>query len=166
MNWDAVGALGEWVGALAVLATLVYLAVQIKQNSQSTRANIELEASRQLAQFVSRISADSNLKRIYDEIAESKPLSFEDERDYLWLVAEFFHSAEGVYIQHVKGFLSEDIWGEYERLLVGFLQSAEAQKWWENSHGPFSEPFRKCVNVILNKPVGWVPIGTKGTMKE
>jgi hypothetical protein len=33
MNWDAIGAIGEIVGALAVLITLIYLAMQIKQNS-------------------------------------------------------------------------------------------------------------------------------------
>ncbi len=35
MNWEAIGAIGEIVGALAVLATLYYLAIQIKmQNYQ------------------------------------------------------------------------------------------------------------------------------------
>ncbi len=33
MNWDAIAAVGELLGALAVLITLVYLAVQIKQNT-------------------------------------------------------------------------------------------------------------------------------------
>ena len=28
MNWDAIGAVGEMVGAVAVVLTLVYLAVQ------------------------------------------------------------------------------------------------------------------------------------------
>ena len=30
MNWDAIGALGEVLGAIAVIATLLYLAVQTK----------------------------------------------------------------------------------------------------------------------------------------
>ena len=33
MNWDAIGAIGEVVGALSVLLTLIYLAKQIKDNS-------------------------------------------------------------------------------------------------------------------------------------
>jgi hypothetical protein len=28
MNWDAIGAIGEVIGAVAVVASLVYLAVQ------------------------------------------------------------------------------------------------------------------------------------------
>lgn len=34
LNWDAVAAIGQIIGALAVVATLFYLAVQIRQNSQ------------------------------------------------------------------------------------------------------------------------------------
>ncbi|MBT8057979.1 MAG: hypothetical protein KJO33_00205 [Gammaproteobacteria bacterium] len=35
MNWDAIAAVGEMLGALAVLVTLLYLAVQIKQNTSA-----------------------------------------------------------------------------------------------------------------------------------
>ncbi len=35
MNWDAIGAIGEILGAIAVLATLIYLAAQIRQNIAS-----------------------------------------------------------------------------------------------------------------------------------
>ena len=37
MNWEAIGAIGESVGAAGVIASLVYLAVQIRQNTRSTR---------------------------------------------------------------------------------------------------------------------------------
>jgi hypothetical protein len=37
MNWDAIGAIGETVGALAVILTLAYLAVQIRQNALATQ---------------------------------------------------------------------------------------------------------------------------------
>jgi hypothetical protein len=30
INWDAIGAVGEIVGAIAVLATLIYLVIQIR----------------------------------------------------------------------------------------------------------------------------------------
>ncbi len=46
MNWEAIGAIGELVGGLAVVLTLVYIAFQVRQSSkqidQNTRA---LEAS-------------------------------------------------------------------------------------------------------------------------
>ncbi len=45
MNWDALGAMGEIVGALAVLATLYYLAAQIKmQNRELEKSNDHVRA--------------------------------------------------------------------------------------------------------------------------
>ena len=42
MNWDAIGAIAELLGAIGVIASLVYLATQIRQSreqmSQNTRA--------------------------------------------------------------------------------------------------------------------------------
>ncbi len=33
MNWDAIGAIAELLGAVGVIASLVYLATQIRQNA-------------------------------------------------------------------------------------------------------------------------------------
>jgi hypothetical protein len=42
VNWDAIGAIAELLGAVGVIASLVYLATQIRQSreqmSQNTRA--------------------------------------------------------------------------------------------------------------------------------
>lgn len=54
MNWDAIGAIGETVGALAVLITLIYLASQIRQSNRIGRTSSEAEF-RVMAQTVNRI---------------------------------------------------------------------------------------------------------------
>lgn len=35
MNWDAIGAVGEVIGAIAVVATLIYLSLQTRQNTKA-----------------------------------------------------------------------------------------------------------------------------------
>jgi hypothetical protein len=39
MDWNAIGAIGEIIGALAVFLTLVYLALQIRQNTKAIQAS-------------------------------------------------------------------------------------------------------------------------------
>ena len=39
MNWDAIGAIAELLGAIGVIASLVYLATQIRQNTATVRAS-------------------------------------------------------------------------------------------------------------------------------
>ena len=52
MNWDAVGAFAELLGAVGVIATLLYLARQIGQNSLMMRATIKQEQSSGVQQII------------------------------------------------------------------------------------------------------------------
>ena len=45
MNWDAIGAIGEIVGAAAVVATLVYLSRQVQLNA-TPRLELSWERSK------------------------------------------------------------------------------------------------------------------------
>ena len=48
MNWDAIGAIAELLGAVGVIASLVYLAGQIRQSREQTHQNTRaLRASTQ-----------------------------------------------------------------------------------------------------------------------
>jgi hypothetical protein len=38
MNWEAIGAVGEAIGAFGVILTLGYLALQIRQNTRSLKS--------------------------------------------------------------------------------------------------------------------------------
>jgi len=39
MNWEAMSAIGEATGAVAVVVTLFYVALQIRQNTRSIQAS-------------------------------------------------------------------------------------------------------------------------------
>ncbi len=57
MNWEAIGAIGENIGAFAVLITLVYLAVQTRQSRLVAERSLrfsELDASRAVAELYGR----------------------------------------------------------------------------------------------------------------
>jgi len=45
MNWEAIGALGEVLGALAVFATLIYLALQVKHSRRLLEENQRISLS-------------------------------------------------------------------------------------------------------------------------
>ena len=40
MNWEALGAIAEFIGGIAVLLTLIYLAIQVRQTNQMARETI------------------------------------------------------------------------------------------------------------------------------
>lgn len=58
MNWDALGAVAEFLGAIAVFATLAYLAVQIRQSNIVTREQAQYHMLQNQLSYFDRI-ADS-----------------------------------------------------------------------------------------------------------
>ena len=45
MNWDALGAIAELLGAIAVFLTLAYLTVQVRQNSAALKQQNQFSAA-------------------------------------------------------------------------------------------------------------------------
>ena len=55
MNWEAIGAVGEVAGAAGVIASLIYLAVQIRQNTRSVEAATYQSVAESLADVSYRL---------------------------------------------------------------------------------------------------------------
>jgi hypothetical protein len=125
------------------------------------RSSAELEASRQFTAMATRLSGDRELQRIWDEVIEEQALSLEDHRQWLFFMAETFHLSEGIFTQYRKGFLSIETWSEYERLMVGCLQSSVAKEWWEGGNGPFTSEFRAHVESLLTVEPTWTLPSTR-----
>ncbi len=64
MNWDAVGAVGEILGAAAVFLTLLYLAIQIKQTNSVSRFNTTREIMGQFDDINRLYATDSTIRRV------------------------------------------------------------------------------------------------------
>jgi hypothetical protein len=70
MNWEAVGALGEIIGAGAVVLTLVYLAAQIRHNTRATNAQSAREALAAMRDYNKPMMTDPAMARLFQKGAE------------------------------------------------------------------------------------------------
>jgi hypothetical protein len=78
MNWGAIAAVAELLGALAVIGSLIYLAVQIRQNTRSSRAATFQAAYSEVSHAYHAIAADSELARIF-RIGLSEPQKLDQD---------------------------------------------------------------------------------------
>jgi hypothetical protein len=164
MNWDAVAVFVESIGALAVVISLVYLAIQTRHNAASTRSATEIEASRKFSAWITRVSEDDALQLIWDDVQSATPLSPDQYRRWLWAVADLFHMSEGIFFQHQKGLVSDEIWREFERTMMGLLQTAPTLEWWRGGNSPFSAPFKTHIESAMTKELDWrmpIVVGTQ-----
>ena len=64
MNWDAIGAIGQMLGSVAVFVTLGYLAVQIKHARGEVRRSINQSRSETIRQFNMAYASDERLSSL------------------------------------------------------------------------------------------------------
>jgi hypothetical protein len=65
MNWDAIGAVGEAIGAAGVIASLVYLAIQIRASTRASAVQAKLQATRLLSEVMDSLIQTPELNDLY-----------------------------------------------------------------------------------------------------
>lgn len=124
MNWDAMGAVGEIVGAIAVLATLIYLAAQIRQNAQAldrqgdiAQAQIQQMRADSVTQLSTVCTANTENIELLTRLINTKEispeeLSPEENMRARMLLTMLRSNLENTFLQFTKGFLSEEFYLE------------------------------------------------------
>jgi len=143
-----VGSIGELVAAIATVATLGYLGLGIRQNTESVRLSTELELSKLVIDFHARVTGQPDLLRIWDAAADPSSLGPEDIRRFRWLVAEWFLIYDGQYDFYRKGHLSEGSWRPKIDSCIGLLENPIVAGWWEKRQAPLSREFREYIESI------------------
>jgi hypothetical protein len=77
MNWDAIGALGELVGAIAVVISVLYLAGQVRSQVRETKLNAIHEVSHGFREGIAATFLDKQLAELFvaakDDPGEARP---------------------------------------------------------------------------------------------
>jgi len=75
VNWEAIGAIGDFVSGVGVILTLGYLAVQVRSSTKALRGQAQREIGRNITAFVSREVLEAAVKVKerdgYDEISQA-----------------------------------------------------------------------------------------------
>ena len=152
MNWEALGALANLLAAIGVIATLIYLSIQIRQNTKAVRSS----SIQNLVQSFST-TAQAAVENEYivplllKANAGSDNLSEQERgRLHFWFIMTF-RRFEGVYFQRDLGIVDAEVIDGFERSHISILTSKSAQSWWANSKAIFNSGFVSYVEDLLEK---------------
>jgi hypothetical protein len=150
------GNYGEFVGAIAVVATLIYLSIQIRQNTNSIQGSTELEAHAQFTEWYARVTSDKRLQIIYEQGAQNEIMEPDDARTFMWLQGEYICMCEGWFFQFRRGLMTADAWEPFADATIGVLQNPYMREWWNAKSSPLTEEFVDYIDQRrAGKSVGW-----------
>ena len=159
MDWDALGAIGEVIGALAVVATLVYLAAQIRQNTKTVAANTFQSVSATASQTALQIAQSPDLVRVTVKLFQpDEELTIEEAMQAQLIFRAVFRNYENYYYQYSRGYFEEEVWGGYKKTMSEQLAVPFGQQWWKNHQAAFGISFVEFVNrELLGRDLTSVP---------
>jgi hypothetical protein len=140
--FETVGNLGDFIGGVGVVVTLVYLAFQIRQNTRASRATTFLGLTNAWQDYL-LTSASPEFSDLRNRAA-ADPSSV-SESDYIRLYSHarvLFRRFENDFFQYRSGTFDSGAWEGYRHsLATDILASASTRAFWEQQRSAFGPEF-------------------------
>lgn len=139
MNWDAIGAIAELAGAIGVILSLAYLAVQIRLNTKQMESTAR--AARGAAyqnvlttyqSYLTPVAANAELADIFQRgLMDSQQLTESEFFRFNWLLGGYLTNLDNSFYQRQDGVVSEERWQVLLTQLRYFVRAPGFKDWWQ-----------------------------------
>ena len=122
MNWDAVAAIAELLGAAGVIASLLYLAVQVRQNTRQTRLAAQQATVQELGVALRAQAQDREWAELLSRgIEDIENLDKVERVQFLSHVGSILRLYESAYLHFREGTLDARFWHGFERAIADVI---------------------------------------------
>jgi hypothetical protein len=143
------GALGELVAAVAVVITLVYLTIQVRQGNNLVRAQTRQSMMEQTRAELYKLIDEPSILYCF---SKEEALTPDEKAKFTSWLAAAMRQREYEWSQYRNGVIDRATWETYQRLIPHLVGTQRALKWWQKSTQFFEPGFVKSVNELLARP--------------
>ena len=132
MNIQDLGAIGELLAAIATIATLIYLATQIKQNTNALKSSTRsswLEAIQTTNQINSSTPENTNVW--HRAVFMKEDLSGQDFTLHGIQVSAALNALESLFLEYLEGNVDEQFWESKSKTISFVLDSPSGRAIWD-----------------------------------
>ena len=135
MTIAELGALGEFIGSLAVVVTVGYLALQIRQSTAQQRREESLSIQQGQNSVISQMMDPANVRAFARAAEGDGSASAADRARAIMWVIQYLNHFQNVYDLHHNGSLDEERYALWEGFAVGMVASKGLRAWWDDESG-------------------------------
>ncbi|HEV8713015.1 MAG TPA: hypothetical protein VGX03_09325 [Candidatus Binatia bacterium] len=142
MDLVLISTLAQAVSAIGVIVSLVYLAVQVRQNTRAVRSSTHHALTVTRLDYIAMIAQSAELSRILRIGAYDLAKLDEEERYRFNLIMYYLFSAgENFYYQHQQGALDAEQWDRWCHALRYYFAQPGIRAWFATSPLQFAASF-------------------------
>jgi len=148
------GAIGEFLGSVVVIVSVIYLAAQVRQNTAQQKREETISIHRGQNEVVAQMM-DPAVIRAFALVADGDaPASIEDRaRTIMWVILYLNHF-QIVYDLHHQGTLDGERYAVWELYAVAIVACKGIRAWWDGESGKlaFTPNMRALIDRRLDDP--------------
>lgn len=143
------GNYGEFIGAIGVVTTLIYLAIQIRQNTRVTRAASHHAVTDSLNQGNIAVAQDAELAQIWIVGTIDRASLSESERYRLdMLLLSYFHVFDSLFYSANLGTGDRSLLRAEEPGIAQLIKLPGVREWWDENPYGLSPEFREYMEAL------------------
>ena len=147
MNWEAIGAIAEGLGAAGVLATLVYLVGQVRTNNRLLRSESFRTSTELTVQIGLKIAESRDLAELFQKgVRDPDQLDGPDRGRFTWLIASLVGQEQQTFIDRRLGLAMEEEEGGLQRSYAGVLDTPGGRWWWTRNRSRYYSLFAEHID--------------------
>lgn len=108
MNWEAIGAIGEVLGAVGVLITLVYLSIQVRNNTAETH-NATLESVMSADTDARNALINGPIPKIMAAVSSEQSITEDEKMALTYYIQAYMQGWEVAFYLNQRGSLPDDV---------------------------------------------------------
>ena len=149
MNWEAISAISQLVGSIAVVLSVLYLGVQVHRSTRVAKLATQDAAATALRDVTKPLMENAELERIWRiGLEDLSALSVEDRARFFHAAYQFLKAFETIHFHYVYGLMDRQLWDGWHGLLRHYVIAPGMAHYWRLRPEVFSERFRKFVNAL------------------
>ena len=142
MTLEQLASIGEIISSFAVIISLVYLAIQIRTNTEAERTSTYQSIVSDFGALNNNMASTPELSHLFVHGMENyHQFNPEEQARISQMFFQCFHYFENMFYQHRKGYLDDEVWAGWSRLMLTYYSRPGFQTWWEYRREVYSEPF-------------------------
>jgi hypothetical protein len=146
MTLEEFNFIAEIIASIAVIASLLYVGLQVKQNTEATRATAAQSFAEVDNGFVGLINTSNNLADILHRGAMSlSDLKGGELIQFMAFNDTAFMAMQSAYYQWDNGALDDRLWSSFKHAILGMLVQPGQREWWQHRRHWYDESFRDYV---------------------
>jgi hypothetical protein len=155
MTLETLSQLGEFVGGFGVILSFVYLAIQMRGNTKTLRADMTARILDRLVAQQHTYAFDAKANKFFSRaITEPTALTLDERSQFTWLMTEFFGGFEFLMQQYQAGNVDDQTWLRWSSTLDWWLTFPGVRAFWLGRPTPYTEIFTTHVEDRLINPRG------------